>query len=761
MIKLVNVSKYYSANGVVALGLRKANLELHVGEFVAITGESGSGKTTLLNVISGIDSYEEGEMYLNGEETSYFSTADMENYRKKYIAFVFQSYNLVDSFTVRQNVELPMLLAGASAKEAKSRALEIIRKVGLEKHVNHKATKLSGGQKQRVVIARALAKDCPIIAADEPTGNLDSESAKQVLNLLHEIAKDKLVLVVTHDFSQVQEYATRKVRIYDGEIVEDKQIRQTEHQDLPVIPDEAKRIRIGEHMKMAFKTLFAAPKKALLMVIVFFIFAFLVSLVYGAYNLEVTGQSGYSDYYSRVFFRNKSVSRIIVRKTDKSPLSAFDIAELAALGQVQAVVERDYLLDARMTIRSDELFETLNNNYLYVSQAQFLPLSVITESKLWAGVMPSAANEVVLVLPEAQSRNLDYQQYYLDENYTYFGSSDVSTPFSASYKIVGLVKAADIHMDDGHYVALGETEYRRTAEAYYHAYLSEIYMIPEDGDVTYREWLKDYINYGSLGFTVNVALADDELRLNQLQYQSFYCEYGASECDVTVRLHLEDAYTTTTFTDLKLSFASAVATNAFEVSQNLYDQIFYEEIYQVTVFANTEINVNRLISSISSIRDGATDKYKVVYPKTIKTVDQLASAISFFQTLGLLLALVVTIGGATLLSYVVFRLIINTKLRDYAIFRTVGANQGMIRMLVYFENIITVSFSYVLFVALSLVIRNLDSITRYSILYGLKVFAFGNYLIFFGIVLMIALLISGRYCRRVFQDTVHTALKLE
>jgi ABC-type lipoprotein export system ATPase subunit len=208
MIKLVDVSKYYTANGSVALGLRKASLELHLNEFVAVVGESGSGKTTLLNIISGIDTYEEGEMYLNGEETSYYSTADLENYRKKYIAFVFQNYNLVDAFTVLQNVELPLLLAGASAKESRKRALDIIQRVGLGKHIHHKATKLSGGQKQRVVIARALAKDCPIIAADEPTGNLDTVSARQIIELLHEISRDKLVIIVTHDYDQVKEFAT-------------------------------------------------------------------------------------------------------------------------------------------------------------------------------------------------------------------------------------------------------------------------------------------------------------------------------------------------------------------------------------------------------------------------------------------------------------------------------------------------------------------------------------------------------------------------
>ena len=187
MLKLVNVSKYYSSHNVIALGLRKINLELHSNEFVAIVGESGSGKTTLLNVICGIDSYEEGEMYLNGEETSYYSTAELEEYRKKYVAFVFQNYNLIDSYTVLQNVEAPLILAGYPKKEIRGRAIEIIKRVGLEKHLHHKATKLSGGQKQSIVIARALAKDCPIIAADEPTGNHDSYSAQQLSELLKDI----------------------------------------------------------------------------------------------------------------------------------------------------------------------------------------------------------------------------------------------------------------------------------------------------------------------------------------------------------------------------------------------------------------------------------------------------------------------------------------------------------------------------------------------------------------------------------------------
>ena len=195
MIKLENISKYYHSEGMVTLGLRKVNLELPNKGFIVLTGESGSGKSTMLNVICGIDTYEEGEMYINGEETSYFDDSDWEEYRRKSVGFIFQNYNLIDSYTVLENVETALIIQNLKAKERKKRALALLKKVGLTNHVRHKATKLSGGEKQRLAIARALAKDSSIIAADEPTGNLDSKSGKQIFELLYEISKEKLVIV--------------------------------------------------------------------------------------------------------------------------------------------------------------------------------------------------------------------------------------------------------------------------------------------------------------------------------------------------------------------------------------------------------------------------------------------------------------------------------------------------------------------------------------------------------------------------------------
>ena len=213
MLRLKNVSKFYYNKGVVASGFSKINLNLNMGEFVVITGESGSGKSTLLNVISGLDSFEEGEMYINGEETSYYSDNDFEEYRKKYIANIFQNFNLVNSYTVYQNIELIYLVNNLDKTNMKEEINDLIDKVGLTKYKNTKAAKLSGGQKQRVAIARALAKNTPIIVADEPTGNLDSKSANEIIELLYSLSKEKLVIIVTHNYEQVEKYATRRIKM--------------------------------------------------------------------------------------------------------------------------------------------------------------------------------------------------------------------------------------------------------------------------------------------------------------------------------------------------------------------------------------------------------------------------------------------------------------------------------------------------------------------------------------------------------------------
>lgn len=224
LLTLKDIGKIYVSEGNVTVGIRGVNLSFERGEFVAVTGKSGSGKSTLLNVISGMDSYEEGELTIEGQSTSHFLQPDWEEYREKYISFIFQDYNIIESFTVLQNVELALMNI-EDKKERRARALELIERVGLTSHKNHKGSKLSGGQKQRTVIARALAKDSPIILADEPTGNLDSVTSDEIVKLLYEVSRDKLLIVVTHSFDEFQEYATRHIRIFDGAIESDHVIK--------------------------------------------------------------------------------------------------------------------------------------------------------------------------------------------------------------------------------------------------------------------------------------------------------------------------------------------------------------------------------------------------------------------------------------------------------------------------------------------------------------------------------------------------------
>lgn len=205
MIRLKNVSKFYYSKGIIASGISKVNLDLDVGEFVVITGESGSGKSTLLNVISGLDSYEEGEMYIEGSETSHYTASDFEDYRQKYISCIFQSFNLVSSYTVFQNVALAMQIDGRSPEEIKKKVPEIIEKVGLSAYKNRKVSKLSGGQKQRVAIAGILAMSPDIIIFDEATSMLDPKGKKEIKQLMYDLAggDDITIISITHDIEEV------------------------------------------------------------------------------------------------------------------------------------------------------------------------------------------------------------------------------------------------------------------------------------------------------------------------------------------------------------------------------------------------------------------------------------------------------------------------------------------------------------------------------------------------------------------------------
>ena len=221
MLQIKDIRKKYVTGDLVQVALDGVSLTLRDNEFVAILGPSGSGKTTLLNVIGGLDRYDSGDLIINGISTKKYSDRDWDSYRNHTIGFVFQSYNLIPHQSVLANVELALTISGISHSERRKRAVKALEDVGLGNQLHKKPNQMSGGQMQRVAIARALVNNPDILLADEPTGALDSETSVQIMNLLKEVARDRLVVMVTHNPELADEYANRIVRVRDGKIIDD------------------------------------------------------------------------------------------------------------------------------------------------------------------------------------------------------------------------------------------------------------------------------------------------------------------------------------------------------------------------------------------------------------------------------------------------------------------------------------------------------------------------------------------------------------
>ena len=251
MLKLTNIRKTYTVGDLSVDALRGVSLEFRDNEFVSILGPSGCGKTTTLNIIGGLDRYTSGDLIINGRSTREYTDSDWDTYRNHSVGFVFQSYNLIPHQTILANVELALTLSGVSKAERHRRAKEALEQVGLTDHMHKRPNQLSGGQMQRVAIARALINNPDILLADEPTGALDSETSVQVMDLLREVAKDRLVIMVTHNPELAQAYSTRIIQLKDGEVIADSNPYESQ-EDAPALT--GKEAKAGKKTSMSFPT---------------------------------------------------------------------------------------------------------------------------------------------------------------------------------------------------------------------------------------------------------------------------------------------------------------------------------------------------------------------------------------------------------------------------------------------------------------------------------------------------------------------------
>ena len=409
-LTLHGISKYYTSGQSVVMGLNQVDLTLCVGEFIAITGESGSGKSTLAKVMAGILPYENGEMMLFGRPTSHYDGSDWERYRSDSISFISQSYDILPGCTVLRNVVSALRLTGMDKEDAAVKAEEILREVELWEMKNRRAAKLSSGQMQRLSIARALAKPAPVLIADEPTGNLDPENSAKVVRLLSAAAKERLVIIITHEFDEVADHATRHITLQDGVVASDVNLRpQTEPES--AAPIRKRSAPKGLSLYTSFLQISSRPVWSAIMLLFFALTAFATFAFLGTFiaNLDDTP----TRLYDNSAFRNGDKERIVVVRSDGTPLTEDEIRSMLSVPYVEYAERyglvtdvnyfyregKDYFLHYHAignTFDQDathvESTPTLEGRSLFVQTVPILPEG---ETFLTGGRLPESFFEVV------------------------------------------------------------------------------------------------------------------------------------------------------------------------------------------------------------------------------------------------------------------------------------------------------------------------------------------------------------------------------
>lgn len=359
MLQLKNITKVYQTEDLRQVALDKVSINFRRSEFVSILGPSGSGKTTLLNIIGGLDHYDSGDLTINEISTKDFKDSDWDSYRNHRVGFVFQSYNLIPHQAILSNVELALTLSGVPKSERKKRAKAALRKVGLEKHINKKPSQLSGGQMQRVAIARALVNNPDILLADEPTGALDSETSEQIMKIIKEISKDRLVIMVTHNPELAEKYSTRIVKVKDGKVIDDSRPydgKENTRDDQELIAKKSKKtsMSLATAISLSLNNLMTKKGRTLLT-------AFAGSIGIIGIALILSLSSGMNDY---------------ITETQKSAMLSYPIS----------ITDTAMDMTAMMSVGSDDKSEKHDKDGVYATpawieySAEFM--SSITENNL-------------------------------------------------------------------------------------------------------------------------------------------------------------------------------------------------------------------------------------------------------------------------------------------------------------------------------------------------------------------------------------------
>lgn len=735
-IKLQNISKYYYSETAVTQALQGINLEFRMGEFVAITGESGSGKSTLLRIISGMDTFDDGELYVDGQPTFQYDEDDWEEYRRTKIGFVFQDYSLIGHYTAKENIVSALLIMGVPEKEAGDKAIHYLERVGLSAQRDQRASKLSSGQKQRLSIARALAKDTDIIVADEPTGNLDSETGAQIVKLLRDLSQDHLVIMVTHNYEQVEKYVTRKVRLHDGSLILDVSENMDTNQKSEVSDnmDTDQKSEVSENMDTDQKSevsentdtdqksemsenvdnnektsdgkksesneerlrdrtigrIFVRmnavrqPEKIALFM-GFFLAAAIVSFLFIG-QLLMNADDIYTKKYSATSFARKDDKRISIRRKDQKFMTKKDIDQLTKMKHVVSVDQYDIVNDVNYYFEEGKDYRqeygynrmsTSNEGGLYDSQnVEYVKKDQYMRSS-------SCLKKSDLVkgsLPKKIDEVVLYDRgkYKVGDTITFFYTSDVLWSSTENYiqrkmKVSGLLKNKD-------------------KQVYFSPEICTMLQSTVTGgkvfyEYAYNQQLGKYQGQATLWPIVgDIVKKDNELCVSGA-YEA--AVYRAEDNDLTLLdqsglLHIDQYDKDMKSKDVKQienvetgEKINGCGANFAEVSQNIYEKYYRTESRQASVYITSYAKMDHVLKALDKAGYEAVSTLRFGADEYDSDLVQ-----ERLRTIGIAVAILLVMMAAEIL---ILRSIFKIQIKDQKILKFMGMSTKLIGKINYME----------------------------------------------------------------------------
>lgn len=685
MLEIKHIKKSYKTGDFVQKALNDVSIQFRQNEFVAILGPSGSGKTTLLNVLGGLDHYDSGDLIINGKSTKNFKAADWDAYRNNSVGFIFQSYNLIGHISIQDNVEMALALSNVKKKERRKRAREALKSVGLLEHAHKRPNQLSGGQMQRVAIARSLVNNPDIILADEPTGALDSNTSKQIMDLIQKIASDKLVIMVTHNQDLAYQYATRVIEVKDGKVVSDSNPLTKEEQEEEQYKLKKTKMSFMEALYLSFNNIMTKKGRTL-------ITAFASSIGIIGIALILSLSNGFDLQIDKFERGILSAMPIMISKQsmdlDEESLVQLTGEEQEKYPDKQTVIPKDNALESLVhqnKINDDyiDYIENIPSDLVYgVSYTKMTALNVLTERDgkvsvadtqdisfsalpksldentpnaameayydILAGTLPQKKEDIVLIVDASNRVNTEILQLLG------FDTMD-EIPFD---EIIG--KTIKVALNDDFYVKMGDYFVRNPD-------LQSVYdnsiTLTVSGILRMKEDFPSYVASASLCYTDE--LSDEVIAANN--ESEIVKAQQASDVNILTGMPFSDS----TGNPSSSSSAGMTMTKDTVLGYLGADQT----PYMIYLFPKDFESKDELLEYLDAYNDDKEDADKVIYMDQAELISSMSSSIMSAVTIVLIAFSSISLIVSSIMIGIITYISVLERTKEIGILRALGARK--------------------------------------------------------------------------------------